>query len=148
MGLPRISFLARLTRQSETSYTGSGMCITKVGLACSEKYKDKESVFFITGTAFNKTAEMIAQVNKGQRVYVNGKIQTDRWEDKNSGEKKSATSMIIENFEFIEPKQDNQQQNQDFQQPQNNGQRQGFQSQQPQSSQGGFQGPPDDSIPF
>jgi len=112
MSLPKIGFLARLTRESETSYTGSGMCITKVGLACSEKYKEKETVLFITGTAFNKTAEMIAQINKGQRVYVFGKLQTDQWEDKSTGQKRSQISMIIESFEFIEKKQDNQQQNQ------------------------------------
>ena len=168
--LPKISFLARLTRDVETKFTDAGMCIAKVGLACSEKYGEKESVLFITGTAFKKTGEMIANIRKGQRVFVSGKIQTEQWNDKNSGEKRTATSMIIESFEFIEPKQDNQgqqpqhqqQQNGGFQSPQgSNGQQQqnnqqgfqqndnGFQNQQNNAGgNSGFQGPPDQDIPF
>ena len=133
--LPKISFLARLTRESETFATNEGMCITKVGLACSEKYGEKETVLFIDGTAFKKTAEMIAQIGKGQRVFVTGKLQTDQWQDSESGQNRSKISMIIESFEFIEPKDQSQQ-------PQNSGaqQQDGFNQRQPNNNQqGGFQ---------
>ena len=155
--LPKISFLARLTRDVETRFTDAGMCIAKVGLACSEKYGDKETQLFINGTAFKKTGEMIANISKGQRVFVAGKLQTDSWQNKETGQKRSVISMIIESFEFIEKRQENQCQQQGgfqntgthgspqqpgFQQPQNNG----FQAPQ----QPGFQqqSPPDDDIPF
>jgi len=159
MSLPKTSFLARLTRDVETRFTDAGMCISKVGLACSEKYGEKETQFFITGTAFKKTGEMIANITKGQRVFVTGKLQTDKWTDNNTGQNRSAISMVIESFEFIEPR-DNQQQQGNFQQPQN----QGFQTPQNQQFQqgqrdmqnpggGGFQSQPrnqeqDQDLPF
>ena len=156
MALPKVNFLARLTRDVETRTTDSGMVISKVGLACSEKYGEKETVLFITGTAFKKTAEIIASVRKGQRVFVSGKIQTEQWNDKNSGEKRTATTMIIESFEFIEQKNQGQQPQQ-YQQPQQQGNYQQPQYQQPQPQQpqqnhaggnAGFQGPESDGIPF
>lgn len=137
--LPKISFLARLTRESETRATAEGMCITKVGLACSEKYGEKETVLFIDGTAFKKTAEMIAQVGKGQRVFVTGKLQTDQWQDAESGQKRSKISMIIESFEFIEPKDQNQQQQNSGAQQQQGGFNQNQPNNNQQQQQGGFQ---------
>lgn len=163
--LPRLGFLARLTRDSEVMTTQGGMVVCKLGLACSEKYKEKETKLFITGTAFGKTAEFISSIQKGQRVFVFGKIQTEEWADSSTGEKRSKTAMIIESFEYVEPRQNQGQQNNGFQN-QNQGfqqqpqQQNGFQNNQNQQNNGGFQGnqpggnagfqgPPDDSdIPF
>jgi single-strand DNA-binding protein len=78
------------------------MQVTKLGLAASEKYKDKETQLFLDATAFGKTAEFIATVSKGQRIFATGKIQTDQWEDKNTGDKRSKVSMIIESFDYVE----------------------------------------------
>jgi single-strand DNA-binding protein len=134
-----------MTREPELTFSGQGMEICKVGLACSEKYGEKETPLFIDGTAFKKTATMLNTVQKGHRIMVLGKISTESWQDKDNGAKRSKTVMIIESFEFIEPKQPGT-----GQQPQNNS---GFQGQQYQQ---GFQppsdfkqGPPeDDSLPF
>ena len=76
MALPKIQNVFRLTREPELKYAQSGTALCKVGLACSEKYKDKETQLFIDGTAFNKTAEMLNTVQKGHRVLVVGKINT------------------------------------------------------------------------
>jgi len=162
MALPKFWHMYRLTREPELTFSGQGMEICKVGLACSEKYGDKETQLYIDGTAFKKTATMLNTVQKGHRVMVFGKISTDSWQDKDTGAKRSKTVMIIESFEFIEPKQQGT-----GQQPQNNS---GFQNQtqsggyvqnqnpvnnfqkppndfQPTDQQG-FQGPPDDDIPY
>ena len=106
--LPKISFLARLTRDPDLRFSASGMAVCKVGLACSEKYGDKETQLFIDGTCFKKTAEMIATVGKGQRVFVSGKISTDQWQDKQTGTNRSKTVMVIESFEFIESRDTSQ----------------------------------------
>lgn len=132
--LPKISFLARMSRDPEIKYGNSGTAFAKVGLVCSEKYGEKETTLFIDGTAFKKTAEMICNIPKGQRVYVTGKICTESWQDAQSGQNRSKIAMIIEGFEFVEPKQQGQ--------PQNNGlqnQNQGFQQ---QNQGGGFQQQP------
>ena len=98
--LPRITNVFRLAREPELKATPDGLHICKLFLVSSEKYKDKESTFWISGTAFGKTAEFIADVKKGQRVHIYGKIKTEQWES--NGEKKSAPSLIIESFEYIE----------------------------------------------
>ena len=102
--LPKISFLARTTRDTELIYTASGTALCKVGLACSEKYGEKETQLFIDAVAFGKTGEMINNVQKGQRVFVHGKIQTEQWQDR-QGQKRSKISLVIESFEFIEKKE-------------------------------------------
>ena len=112
--LPKIQQVFRLTREPELRYSGQGTPICKVGLACSEKYGDKETQLFIDGTAFKKTAEMLNQVQKGHRVFVSGKINTESWES--NGQKHSKTVMVIESFEFIEKRDNNAQQG--YQQPQ------------------------------
>jgi len=104
--LPKINHLFRLTRDPETTFTAGGVQITKLGLAASEKYKDKETTLFIDATAFGKTAEFIASVTKGQRVFVSGRLQTDQWEDKNGGGKRSKTTMTIESFMYVEKRDD------------------------------------------
>jgi len=98
--------LFRLTRDMELSYTASGMAIGKLGLACSEKYKDKETVLFLDATSFGKQAEILKQYagTKGTQIYLTGKLQTDSWTDK-EGNKKSKTVMIIEGFDFVSNKE-------------------------------------------
>ena len=116
--LPKIQAVFRLTRDPELRYGQSGTAVCKVGLACSEKYGEKETQLFIDGTAFKKTAEMLNNVQKGHRVNVQGKISTESWEDQN-GQKRSKTVMVIESFEFIEKRDNNQnQEQQSSQEPQ------------------------------
>jgi len=93
--------LFRLTRDMEITQTSSGMAIGKLGLACSEKYKDKETVLFLDATSFGKQAEILNQYagTKGTQIYLSGKLQTDSWTDK-EGNKKSKTVMIVEGFEY------------------------------------------------
>lgn len=98
----------RLTREPELKYSQSNVALCKVGLACSEKYKDKETQLFIDGTAFGKTAEMLNGVQKGHRVFVHGKINTESWQGQD-GQKHSKTVMVIESFEFIEKRDDSYQ---------------------------------------
>ena len=127
MGLPKYGHMYRLTRQPELTYSSNQVAICKVGLACSEKYGEKETQLFIDATAFKGTAEALANVQKGHRVFVVGKLETQQWQDQQSGQNRSKICMIIESFEFIEKKgetqQHGQQQNQGggFQQPQNQG---------------------------
>ena len=110
MALPKLQILGRLTRDVEIHTTAGGMQIAKLTIAASERYKEKETQLFMDATAFGKTAEFIASVHKGQRIYVWGKLQTESWQNQN-GEKRSKISMVIDGFEYIE-KRENQPQSQ------------------------------------
>lgn len=103
MSLPKTIGLFRLTRNAELRYSSSGSAILKMGLACSEKFGDKESQCFIDATAFGKQAEIISQYagEKGTQIFLTGKLQTESWADETSGQNRSKNSMIIESFDFV-----------------------------------------------
>jgi len=103
MSLAKISGLFRLTRDSELRYSNSGSAVLKLGLACSEKFGEKETQLFLDATVFGKPAEIISQFagEKGTQIFLTGKLQTESWQDKESGQKRSKTSMIVESFDFV-----------------------------------------------
>ena len=111
MALCKVNGLFRLTRTAELKYTQDGKAILKLGLACSEKFGDKETQLFLDATAFGKPAEILNQYagTKGTQIFLSGKLQTDMWEKE--GVKQSKISMIIESFDFVsdQNKSDNQQ---------------------------------------
>ena len=104
--LAKINGVFRLTRDIELKKTEAGVEIGKLGLACSEKYKNKETVLFLDAVCFGKIAEVLAQYagTKGTQIYLHGKLQTERWQTQ-TGENRSKNSMAIEGFEFIGNKQ-------------------------------------------
>jgi single-strand DNA-binding protein len=127
MALPKINSLFRLTRDAEAKYSASGTAVVNLGLASSEKYKDKETQCFIDAVAFGKVGEIIAQYagTKGTQIYLSGKLQTEQWQDKQTGANRYKHVMVIEGFDFVSG--------------QNNGHSQGHQQPQNQPQQG-FQG--------
>ncbi len=107
--LAKTQGLFRLIRDAELAYTQSGTAILKIGLACSEKYKDKETQLFLDATVFGKPAEIINQYAgaKGTQIFLSGKLQTETWEK--DGKKNYKTVMIVEDFDFVSNKQSNEQ---------------------------------------
>ena len=103
--LAKVQGLFRLTRDAELKYTPSGMALLKMGLVCSEKYKDKETTLFIDAVAFSKPAEILNQYagKKGTQLFLTGKLHTESWED-NSGKKRSKVSITVEGFDFVSNK--------------------------------------------
>ncbi len=94
-----------LTRDPEIKALPSGMSVTSFGVATNRTWKNKEgvkqeSVDFHNVVAFGKQAELIHQyLKKGSPVFVEGRIQTRSWDDK-EGKKQYRTEIVIENFQF------------------------------------------------
>jgi len=133
-GVNKVFLLGRLTKEPETSHTGSGMAICKFTIATSKKKKSGEEISsFHRCTTFQKTAELIGKyVGKGQQLYVEGELSYGSYDK--DGVTHYTTDIIVNQFTFIGSKQQqNQQQPQQnqggFQNQQNN---QGFQGQQNQ----------------
>ena len=128
--LAKINGLFRLTRDLELRYGTNGNAIAKLGLACSEKFGEKTTQLFIDGVAFGKSGEILNQYagTKGTQIFLCGKLQTESWDK--DGVKQYKTSMVIESFDFVGSKQDNQSQGQ-----QNKGQQQSYQQPQQQTQQ-------------
>lgn len=93
--LNQVTIAGRLTRDPDLKYTQSGRACATISIANSQSYKDKnderkENVTFVDVTLWDKMAEYVdAHMKKGSPVLVEGRLKSDQWEDKNSGQKRS-----------------------------------------------------------
>jgi single-strand DNA-binding protein len=80
-----------------------------MGLACSEKFGEKENQLFLDATAFGKPAEILNKYagEKETQIFLSGKIHTESWEK--DGTKHSKTKMTIESFDFVSKPKDSEQ---------------------------------------
>lgn len=106
MYLNKVQLIGNLTRDPELKALPSGSKVCNFSIATNEVYYDKdkkkvESVEFHNVVAFNKTAENVAQfMKKGSQVYVEGKLHTRSWDDKDSGKKLYRTEITAERVQF------------------------------------------------
>lgn len=98
-----VSLVGRLTRDPEIKTTNSGSSYARFSIAVDRRGKDA-GTDFITIVAFGKTSEFIERYfRKGQRIGINGRIQTGSYEGKD-GKKVYTFDVIAENVEFVESK--------------------------------------------
>ncbi|BBG01587.1 MULTISPECIES: single-stranded DNA-binding protein [Pseudonocardia] len=105
MTLPNMSGVGRLVQDPEVRFSNSGVAVATVNLAFNSRKKDErgewvdDRVFFVRGTAFKQLAEHVADsLTKGMEVVVSGRLVTDQWEDKQTGDKRSATALMIDSI--------------------------------------------------
>ena len=104
--LNKVMLMGNLTRDPEIRYTPKGQAVTDIGLAINRRYKVenevREEVTFVDITFWGKSAEIIGQyLKKGRPLYVEGRLQLDTWDDKQTGQKKSRLKVIGDEFQFI-----------------------------------------------
>lgn len=98
-----VSLVGRLTRDPEIKATNSGSSYARFSVAVDRRGKDA-GTDFINIVAFGKTSEFIERYfRKGQRIGINGRIQTGSYEGKD-GKKVYTFDVIAENVEFVESK--------------------------------------------
>ncbi|MBI5406044.1 single-stranded DNA-binding protein [Candidatus Kaiserbacteria bacterium] len=106
MYLNKAFLYGNLTRDPELKALPSGGQVANFGIATNRTYKDKngqkqEATEFHNIVAFGRTAEVIAQyMKKGRPIFVEGRIQTRSWDDKESGKKNYRTEIVVDNFQF------------------------------------------------
>lgn len=106
MNVNKAIVVGRLTRDPEVRTTPSGQTVTNFSLATSSKWKGQdgqqnEKTEFHNIVAWGKRGEVIGQyVKKGQELFVEGRLETRNWEDKDTGKKMYRTDIILDNFEF------------------------------------------------
>ena len=105
--------IGNLTRDIELKYIPSGAAIAKSAIATSHKYKSqtgeqKEEVCFLDFDVFGKQAEILNQyVRKGSKVMLEGRLVLNRWTAQD-GSNRSNHTLRVENFKFLDSKNDNQ----------------------------------------
>jgi single-strand DNA-binding protein len=94
-----VQILGNLARDPEVRYTQSGRAVATFTVAASNTYVDsatnetKEQTAFINCVAWGKLGEAVGNYRKGNRLFVEGRIQTRSYEDSN-GQKKYVTEVI------------------------------------------------------
>ena len=101
----KVILLGNLGRDAELTYTPSGQALSKVSLATSRRWQDKNSGEWQEETDWHnlvmwgKQAESLTQyLTKGSRVYVEGRIKNRSWEK--DGVKHYATDIVVEEVVF------------------------------------------------
>lgn len=122
-GINKVILIGNLGNDPETRYTAQGSAITNISLATDESYKDKNTGQIVPKTEwhsivmFNKLAEISAEyLRKGSKVYIEGRLQTQKWQDKETGQDRYKTEIVANEMQMLDSKQDSGQ----AQQPQQN----------------------------
>lgn len=98
----QVQLLGNLARDAELRFTQSGKAVTTFTVAATNTYVDgttnetKEQTAFINCVAWGKTGEAVGACKKGERLFVEGRLQTRSYEDSN-GQKKYVTE-VVANF--------------------------------------------------
>jgi single-strand DNA-binding protein len=113
--LNKVMLIGRLTRDPEPILSGKG---AKFGFAVnnrklnSETQQWEEVAVFIDMEVWNrgemgKQADLVLRtLRKGHQVFIEGHLKLDQWEDKNGGGKRSALRVVVESFQYLEPRTD------------------------------------------
>jgi len=107
MSVNKVILVGRLGKDPETRYMTNGEAVTNATLATSENWKDKsgekqEKTEWHNLVFYRKLAEIAGQyLKKGAQVYIEGKIQTRKWQDKNSGQDRYTTEIIVNEMQML-----------------------------------------------
>ena len=81
--LNSVSIIGNVGKEPEMRYTPSGKPVTSFSVAVNSKFGETESTEWFSVVAWNKLAETCNQyLTKGQQVFVEGRLQTHSWDDK------------------------------------------------------------------
>ena len=104
----RVTVAGNLTRDPELRYLPSGVAICEFGIAINRRWKDKssgerrEDTSFINVTCWAKQAEYIGQhIKKGYPVLCEGRIQSEAWDDKSSGAKRTSIKIQADRIQQL-----------------------------------------------
>ena len=103
----KVILLGHLGKDPEVKYTPSGTAVAKFSIATNERYKDKDGNWqdrteWHNIVAWQRTAEIAGEyLKKGKQVYIEGRLRTDSWEDKNTHEKKYRTEIVVEDMVLL-----------------------------------------------
>ncbi len=103
----KVILLGNVGKDPEIRSTAGGTMVANFTLATSDRQKDAQGNWqdrteWHNLVAFTRTAEIIRDyVKKGSKLYVEGKIQTRSWDDKESGQKKYRTEIIVNDLSLL-----------------------------------------------
>ena len=106
-GVNKVILLGNVGKDPEMRATAGGMQIASFTLATAERTKGQDGQWtdkteWHNLVAFQRTAEIVRDyVKKGSQLYIEGKIQTRSWDDKESGQKKYKTEILVNDLQLL-----------------------------------------------
>ena len=108
----KVILLGNVGKAPEIRSTGGGTMVANFTLATSDRQKDAQGNWqdrteWHNLVAFTRLAEIVRDyVKKGTKLYVEGKIQTRSWDDKESGQKRYRTEIIVNDLSLLSGRDD------------------------------------------
>ena len=106
-GINKVILVGNLGKDPETRYMPSGSAVTNLTLATSEAWKDKQSgeqqerTEWHKVAMFGRLAEIAAEyLRKGSQVYIEGKLRTRKWQDK-EGKDRYTTEIVADEMQML-----------------------------------------------
>ena len=106
-GINKVILVGNLGGDPETRYTASGAAITRITVATSESWRDKqtgenqERTEWHRVVFFNRLAEIAGEyLRKGRQVYIEGSLRTNKWQDQN-GQDRYTTEIIASEMQML-----------------------------------------------
>lgn len=124
MSINKVFISGNLTRDVELRATQGGTEVLTFGVAVNDRRKNPQTgewedhPNFVDCAIFGKRADSLSKIlHRGMKVSVEGKLRYQQWQDKNSGQKRSKLSVVVDEIEFMS--QSKAQSGQQAQQPNN-----------------------------
>jgi single-strand DNA-binding protein len=110
-GVNKVILVGNLGKDPEVRYTPSGLAVANLTLATSESWKDKTSGEQVEKTEwhrivmYQRLAEIAGEyLRKGSKVYVEGRLQTRKWQDKTTGADRYTTEIVASEMQMLDSK--------------------------------------------
>ena len=110
--LNRVQLIGHLGRDPEPRFTATGKKYATFSIAVNRPYKTadgekQQTTDWFLVNAWGKLGETCLEyLKKGRLVFVEGRLRSDRWEDKESGEMRSLTVVVASNMQMLDRKPD------------------------------------------
>ena len=108
----KVILLGNVGKDPEIRSTGGGTMVANFTLATSDRFQDQQGNWqdrteWHNLVAFKRTAEIVRDyVKKGSKLYIEGKIQTRSWDDKETGAKRYRTEIIVNDLSLLSGRDD------------------------------------------
>ena len=106
-GINKVIIVGNLGKDPEIKYTASGAAIANITVATSESWNDKQTGEKVEKTewhrvvAFQRLAEIMGEyLKKGSQVYIEGKLQTRKWQD-SDGNDRYTTEVVANDLQML-----------------------------------------------
>ena len=104
----KVILVGNLTKDPQVRYTPGGTAVADIGLAVNRQWFDKqanqkrEETTFVDVTLWGRQAEVAGEyLSKGRSVLIEGRLQLDQWEDRESGQKRSKLKVVGESMQML-----------------------------------------------